>query len=132
MRRREFMTMASGAAAMWPLGARAQQTGMPRVGILIGGPDNPESRSRVEAFAIALRQLVRIDGQNVRIDLIFTGGEQQRTAASARDMVQRKPDVILAGPSNALIPLQRETRTIPIVFVNVSDPLKHGIIDSLS
>jgi len=118
---------------MWPLAVRAQQAGIiPRVGVLIGGPDNPESRSRVEAFVTALNQLGPIDGDNVRIDVVFTGGELQRTAALARDVVQRKPDVILAGPSNALIPLQRETRTIPIVFVNVSDPLRHGIIDSLS
>lgn len=131
MKRRDFIAALGGLAAT-PLAYAQQGDRMPVVSILIGGPENPESRSRVEAFVSAFKQLGHTDNQNVRIDLVFTGGELQRTAALARDMVQRKPDVILAGPSNALIPLQRETRTIPIVFVNVSDPLRHGIIDRLS
>ncbi len=131
MRRREFITLLGGATA-WPLAARAQQSERVRlVGILMGSADNVEMRSRIGAFVNAFQELGWIEGRNVRIDLRW-GGSPERIAAQARGLVQLQPDVIFVGPTNALIPLQKETRTIPIVFVSVSDPLGQGFVQSVA
>jgi putative tryptophan/tyrosine transport system substrate-binding protein len=130
--RREFITLLGGAAAAWPLAARAQQSERVRlVGVLMGSADNVEMRSRIEAFVHAFQELGWIEGRNVRIDLRW-GDSPERTAAQARELVQLQPDVIFVGPTNALIPLQKETRTIPIVFVSVSDPLGQGFVQSVA
>ena len=121
LRRRDFVTLLGGAAVGWPLAARAQQSERVRlVGILMGSADNAEIRSRIDAFVHTFQELGWIEGRNVRIDLRW--GARQ-TAAQARELGLLQPDVIFVGPTNALIPLQKETRTIPIVFVSVSDPL---------
>jgi putative ABC transport system substrate-binding protein len=99
------------------------------VGILVGSVDNPEMRLRVTAFLQEFQKLGWTDGQNVRIELRWGGS---KPAAQARELVQLKPDVIVAGPTNAFLPVQKETRTIPIVFVSVSDPLGQGFVQSLS
>jgi ABC-type uncharacterized transport system substrate-binding protein len=131
MRRRDFVTLLGGAAAC-PIAARAQQSERVRlVGILMGSADNVEMRSRIEAFVHAFQELGWIEGRNVRIDLRW-GDSPERTAAQARELVQLQPDVIFVGPTNALIPLQKETRTIPIVFVSVSDPLGQGFVQSVA
>jgi putative ABC transport system substrate-binding protein len=128
--------MLGGAAApslLWPLAARAQQAERARlVGVLMGTADNAEARSRVAAFLQSFQELGWVDGRNVGIDLRWGGHSPERLAAQARELVQLKPDVIFAGPTNALIPLQKETRTIPIVFVTVSDPLGQGFVQSLA
>jgi ABC-type uncharacterized transport system substrate-binding protein len=130
--RRQFIKLLGGATAAWPLAASAQQgERMRHVAVLMGSADNTAARSRFTAFLEAFQQLGWVDGGNVRIDLRW-GDNPHRTEAHARELVQLKPDVILAGPTNALIPLQRETRTIPIVFVTVSDPLGQGIVESLA
>ena len=132
MRRREFITLIGGAAASSPLAARAQlPERMRHVAVLTGSADNAAARLLVTTFLEAFQQLGWIEGGNVRIDLRW-GDNPHRIEAHARELVQLKPDVILAGPTNALIPLQRETRTIPIVFVRVSDPLGQGIVESLA
>ena len=124
MKRREFITLLGGAAA-WPIAARAQQPERVRlVGILMGTTDNAEARSRITAFLQALQELGWIEGRTVQIDLRWGGRSSESIAAQARELTQLKPDVIFAGPTNALIPLQKETRTIPIVFATVSDPLE--------
>ena len=89
----------------------------------MGSTDNAEARSRITAFLQALQELGWTEGRTVQIDLRWGGRSSESIAAQARELTQLKPDVIFAGPTNALIPLQKETRTIPIVFVTVSDPL---------
>jgi putative ABC transport system substrate-binding protein len=105
---------------------------MRHVGVLMGSTDHAEMRLRLAAFVGTFRQLGWIEGQNVRIDIRWSGGDTQGNAAQARELVRLKPDVILAGPSNAVVALKTQTRTIPIVFVTVSDPLGQGIVESLS
>jgi putative ABC transport system substrate-binding protein len=130
--RREFITRLGGAAAAWPIAARAQQPERLRlVGVLMGSADNAEIRSRMAVFLQALRELGWIEDRNVRIDLRWAGTPQS-IATRAQELVQLQPDVIFAGPTNALIPLQKATRTIPIVFVTVSDPLGQGFVESLA
>jgi putative tryptophan/tyrosine transport system substrate-binding protein len=133
IRRREFVALLGGAAVTaWPLAARAQQSERVRLGgILMGSADNVEIRSRIDAFVHAFHGLGWIEGRNVRIDLRW-GGSPERIAAQARELVQLQPDVVFVGPTNALIPLQKETRTIPIVFVSVSDPLGQGFVQSVA
>ena len=132
MRRREFISLLGGAAAAWPLTAWAQQSERVRlVGALMGSADNAEMRSRITAFLHAFQELGWIEGRNVHIDLRW-GDSPERIAAQARELVQLQPDVIFVGPTNALIPLQKETRTIPIVFVSVSDPLGQGFVQSVA
>jgi putative ABC transport system substrate-binding protein len=131
MKRREFVL--GGAAALAPLTVRAQQSGrMRHVGVLLGGSDNPEFRPRVTLFIETLAQLGWIEGRNIQVDVRWNDSDPSRIQAQAKDLVQRKPDVLLAAPTRALIPLQKETRSIPIVFVSVSDPLGQGIVDSLA
>jgi putative ABC transport system substrate-binding protein len=128
--RREFISMLGGAAAAWPVAARGQQGDrIPLVGILIGSVDNPTARARVMVFLEELKRLGWTEGHNVRIELRWGGS---KPAAQARELVQLKPDVILAGPTNAFLPVQKETRTIPIVFITVSDPLGQGFVQSVS
>ena len=126
MKRREFIACLAGAAA-WPVGAHGQQPERMRlVGVLMGSTENAEARSRITAFLQALQELGWTEGRTVQIDLRWGGRSPESIAEQARELTQLKPDVIFAGPTNALIPLQKETRTIPIVFVTVSDPLEHG------
>src|SRR6478672_803272 len=133
MRRREFITLLGGAAAAWPVAARAQQPErMPLVGVLMGTTDNAEARSRITAFLQALQELGWTEGRTVQIDLRWGGRSPESIAEQARELTQLKPDVIFTGPTNALIPLQKETRTIPIVFATVSDPLGQGFVQSLA
>jgi putative ABC transport system substrate-binding protein len=131
MKRRDFIL--GSAIALSPLAVRAQQSGpMRRVGVLIGGPDNAEFRPRVTLFMETMAQLGWIDGKNIRFDVRWNDSDPSRIVAQARELIRSKPDVLLAAPTRALIPLQKETRTIPIVFVSVSDPLGQGIVDSLA
>jgi len=132
MRRREFITLVSGAAA-WPVLARAQQTERIRyVGILLGSTDNPEVRRLLDAFMESFKALGWTEGRNVWFDIRWTGGSPQNNAVQAQEMVRQRPDVIFAAPSNVVIALQKETHTIPIVFANVSDPVEQGVVDNLA
>ena len=129
MRRRDFLGAFGGAAA-WPLSGLAQERDSTKlIAVLIGGLDNPTVRLRVTAFVQELQRLGWTDGANARVQLRFGGPDP---TAQARELVQLKPDVIVAGPTNAFLPVQRETRTIPIVFVGVSDPLGQGFVQSMS
>src|SRR6516165_7716316 len=124
IRRRDFITLLGGAAA-WPLAARAQQGGrMRRIGVLMSFDENdPEVKLRFSAFAQALAGLGWTDGRNVRMDLRVGGGDANRIRAFAQELVGLQPDIILASTTPATVALQRETRTIPIVFAGVSDPV---------
>jgi len=131
MKRREFVTLLGGAAA-WPLAARAQQSErMRRIGVLIGSEDNVDARALFAEFQQALEQLGWTYGRNIQIDIRW-GSDPERIIAYAKELVRLSPDVIFAGPTNVVGPLQRETRSIPIVFVRVSDPIGQGIVESLA
>jgi putative ABC transport system substrate-binding protein len=132
MRRRDFIAGAAGLAAAWPLAARAQQVDrMRRVGVLIGSDDNTEARALFAEFQQALEQLGWIYGRNIQIDIRW-GSDPERIIAYTKELVRLNPDVIFAGPTNVVVPLQRETRSIPIVFIRVADPIGQGIVESLA
>jgi putative ABC transport system substrate-binding protein len=130
--RREFITLLGGAAA-WPLAARAQQGNrVRRVGALHAGDENDSiSKARFSAFTQALADLGWTEGRNVRTDLRSAGGDTNRLRALAQDLVGLQPDIILANSIPATVALQQETPTIPIVFVNLSDPVASNIVTRL-
>ena len=133
MRRREFIMLVSGATA-WPIAARAQQTSrVRRVGVLIPySPDDKDSQIQYGAFISALQQLGWTNGQTLEVDALWTGGDTGRIAQLAKELVARQPAVILARATPVTAVLRKETRTIPIVFVVVSDPVGDGLVDSMA
>jgi len=133
MQRREFITLLGGAAAVWPLTARAQQPDqMRRIGVLIGFADNdPEGQARAKAFQQKLQDLGLTDGHNVRIEYRWII-DPDRIPALAAELVHLTPDVILAYGNPVLAALRRETRSIPIVFVQVTNPVGGGFVASLA
>jgi len=132
MRRREFIA-GLGSAAAWRVVARAQQADrMRRIGVLMPGDENdPEQRARLAAVTQALADLGWTDGRNVRMDLRWAGGDNNRARALAHELVGLQPDIITTNGTPATAALQRETRTIPIVFANVSDPVAQRIVARL-
>ncbi|SRR5258708_33381103 len=134
MNRREFITLLGGAAAAWPLVARAQQPDrVRRIGALLPWPaDDAEGQSRLTTFAQALQQLGWTVGQNVRIDYRWGDGKADTMRRNAAELVALAPDVILASSSGAVAPLLQATRTVPIVFTAVADPVGAGYVDSLA
>src|SRR4249919_1441630 len=135
MRRREFITLLGAAAAVWPLAARAQQpAGMGRIGVFFAGLDrgDPEVTARVAAFQQALAGLGWIGGGNVRIDYRWGGGDADLRRKYAAELVALGPDVILAVGSPSITPLLQASGTVPIVFVNVVDPVGSGYVASLA
>ena len=128
--RRDFITLLGGAAATWPLAARAQQGDRVRhIGVLLAFDENdPAPRS---AFVQALAGLGWIAGRNVRMDLRSAGADANRIRALAQELVGLQPDIILAGGSPAIVALQRETPTIPIVFVAGDDAVASGFVPRL-
>jgi ABC-type uncharacterized transport system substrate-binding protein len=133
--RREFITLLGGAAAAaWPLAARAQQGGpMRRIGVLMStAADDPEGQARIAVFQQGLQQFSWTIGRNVRIDSRWPAGDFERFHRYAAELVALSPDVILATGSAAAEPLLRATRTIPVVFVVVPDPVGAGFVNSLA
>ena len=132
MRRREFVMLVAGAAA-WPHVVRAQQPErIRRIGVLYGGPNDTNFRSKIAMFQQTLQQLGWVDGRNIEFNIRWGGNDAERIMTEAREVVRARPDVILVGPSSALAPLKKETDSIPIVFVQVSDPLGQGVVESLA
>jgi putative tryptophan/tyrosine transport system substrate-binding protein len=132
MRRREFIAGLSAVA--WPLAARAQQGGrVRRIGFLIGGADenDPGMTLTLSAFTQALADLGWTDGRNVRMDGRWGGGDNNRMRALAQELVGLQPDIIFASGTSAAVALQRETRTIPIVFTVGGDPVASGLVSRL-
>jgi putative ABC transport system substrate-binding protein len=127
LRRREFIA-ALGSAAAWPLAAQAQQGDrVRRIGVLMPYDENdPLAKARVSAFTQALAAFGWIDGRNVRMDLRWGGDDNNRIRALAQELVRLQPDIILANGTPATAAVQRETRTIPIVFAYVADPVASG------
>ena len=131
MRRRDFMLLAS-AAAISPHAARAQQSNqMRRIGVLHGSADNPQTQARIRALLEGLRQLGWIEGQNLKIDYRFSLGSAASIHKSAVELLALAPDVVVAGGSAPTEALLRETRSVPIVFAIVPDPLGAGFVKSL-
>jgi ABC-type uncharacterized transport system substrate-binding protein len=131
--RRDFITLLGGAAA-WPVAAHAQQPErMRRIGVLVPYDENdPEAGRRLSALTQALADLGWTDGRNLRMYLRWHGGDTNRIPALAQELVGLQPDIILTGGTPQTIAVQRETRTIPIVFVNVGDPVATGLVAKLN
>jgi putative tryptophan/tyrosine transport system substrate-binding protein len=133
MGRREFMALLGGAAAAWPLAARAQPDRVRRLGVLTStGERDPETQLRVGAFREGLQKLGWAESRNLQIDYRWGAGSIERTRTYAAELVARKPDVIFGAPAAAALALHRETRTIPVVFAQVPDPVALGMVESLS
>jgi putative ABC transport system substrate-binding protein len=132
IRRREFIA-GLGVAAAWPLAAHAQRGDrVRRIAVLmVFDETDPEGKLRYSAFTQALADLGWTDGRDVRMDLRWGGGDTNRIRSLAHELVGLQPDIILAGSTPATAALQRETRTIPIVFANVGDPVASGIVPRL-
>ena len=135
MRRREFIGGILGSSATWPLAARAQQgEQMRRIGVLTSGAaaDDPDGQVRSAAFVQGLQQLGWTDGRNIRIDYRWGAGDADNMRKYAAELVALAPDVILASGTASVAPLLQATRTVPIVFVQVTDPVGAGFVDSLA
>jgi putative tryptophan/tyrosine transport system substrate-binding protein len=134
MQRREFITLLGGAVAAWPLIARAQQPDrMRRIGVLTpGAADEPENKARIAAFLLGLRELGWTDGSNVQIVYRWSGGNAAAHRRNAAELVALAPDLIFASGGAAAGPLLQATRTVPIVFAIVPDPVGSGFVKGLS
>jgi putative ABC transport system substrate-binding protein len=133
MRRREFITLFGGALVASPRAAFAQSERVRRIGVLMGlAEDDPETKARVAKFRQELEKLGWSEGRNIRIDVRFTASNPERFRMLAKEMVASQLEVIVAHSTPVVAALRRETRTIPIVFVNVSDPIGEGFIANLA
>jgi putative ABC transport system substrate-binding protein len=134
MKRREFITLLGGAAVAWPLAARAQQPDrLRRIGVLIGYAENDlETQARLAAFRQGLERLGWTEDRNVRIDYRFAPAGPDQAQRFAKELVALRPDVLVGNSTPASAALLRETHTIPIVFVGVSDPVGSGLIASIA
>jgi putative ABC transport system substrate-binding protein len=134
MRRRDFITLMGGAAATWPLAARAQQSEqMRRIAVLMNAAaDDSEGQAGVAAFRQVLQQLGWSDGRNVRIDIRWSENDVDRDRRYAAELAALTPDVVLASGTLSVAAFQHFTRTLPMVFVRVSDPVGAGFVDSLA
>jgi len=134
MRRRQFIMLIGGAAVVWPLAARAQQgERMRRIGVLMTlSEDDAEGQERMAVFLEGLQQSGWTDGRNVRIDYRWAAGDADRVRRYAGELVALAPDVILTAGGAAVAALQQATRTVPIVFGSVIDPVGAGFVESLA
>jgi putative tryptophan/tyrosine transport system substrate-binding protein len=131
VKRREFITLLGGAAATWPLAARAQQPAIPVIGFLHAASLETEVRGLAE-FRKGLSEIGYVEGQNVMIVYRSAEGQADRLPALAADMVQRRVAVVVTVANNAAVAAKATTTTIPIVFTVGGDPIKMGLVDSLN
>ena len=131
MKRREFIA-GIGALTAWPLAVRAQQAERQRrIGVLLGlAANDPEGQARLGAFLQALQQLGWFDGRNVQILRRFTDGDADRARAYAAELVALAPDVVLTSGASTVGLMLQATRTVPVVFAGVADPVGAGFVDS--
>jgi putative tryptophan/tyrosine transport system substrate-binding protein len=133
MKRRQFITLVGGAAAAWPLSARAQQGRMRRVGVLVGWEENnPTAKHLLSTLTQRLQELGWTEGSNIRLDVRWAAGNVDRMQVFAKELIGLGPDLMLASTTPVTAELHRETQTVPIVFVMVSDPVGAGFVASLS
>jgi putative ABC transport system substrate-binding protein len=134
MKRREFMTLLGGAAVAWPLAARAQQTEkLRRIGVLSNiSESDPEAQSMAAALHAGLRELGWVDGRNLHVDHRWGAGNPERIVTFAKELVALKPEMIVGHTTPSVIALRKQTDLIPIVFVQVSDPVGTGFISNLA
>jgi putative ABC transport system substrate-binding protein len=133
VKRREFITLLGGAAATWPLAARAQGERMRRIGVLMATAENDaESQHRLAALREGLQKLGRTEGRNLRGEYCWGANDLNRMRTCAEELAALKPEVIFAAPTSALVAMQRATSTIPIVFAQVADPVTAGLVASNS
>ena len=132
LRRREFITLLGGAAAAWPLAARAQQPGkLPTIGFL--GANTPSAQSQwTAAFVQRLRELGWIEGRTVAIEYRWAEGRSERFAEIAAEFVRLKVDVIVTSGTRAVLAAKQATSVIPIVFAAAADPVGSGLVASLA
>jgi putative ABC transport system substrate-binding protein len=134
MRRREFITLIGGATAMWPLAAQAQQSEQKRrIGVLMSfSESDPSARSMFEGYRKALTQLGWIEGKNLQMEVRWAAGNPDKIKAFTRELIELRPDAILVQGTVSTGSMVRETRNIPIVFVNVADPVGSGYVPNLA
>ena len=134
MRRRRFIALLGGAAAAWPLAARAQQAERARrIGVLLSlDESDPDGKAQLSGFTQGLAELGWIDGRNLRMEVRWGSGDIDRIRTFAKELVALQPDVIVAHGTPVTAAFQRETRTIPIVFVTVTDPVGDGFVAGLA
>src|SRR5499427_7969402 len=133
MRRREFITLLGGAAAVWPLAARAQQAErMRKVGLLMGRESGPDARAHVKALRQRLGELGWSEDRNIRIDVVWGAGDADHVRADAAELIRESPDLIVTEGPVPTIEAGKATPAIPIVFVQVPDPVDLGIVASLA
>jgi putative tryptophan/tyrosine transport system substrate-binding protein len=132
--RRQFISALGGAAAVWPFAARAQQPKpMPQIGVLMGyEKDDPAVQANIAGLREGLAQFGWTEGHNIQIQYRYGAGDADRFRAYAQELVGLKPDVLLADTTASAIALLRETQTIPVVFVSVTDPVELDLVDSLA
>jgi putative tryptophan/tyrosine transport system substrate-binding protein len=133
VRRREFISLLGGAAAAWPLAARAQQgERVRRIAVLLGTTDDPEGQARVTALKQGLQELGWTEGRNIQIETRFSGADIGRIRADAAQLVALAPDVIVAQSTPVIRALRPATSSIPIVFAAINDPVDQGFVSSLA
>jgi putative ABC transport system substrate-binding protein len=134
MQRRSFLTLLGGAAAAWPLAARAQQSGPMRwVSVLMNLPDgDPGARAEIDALTSGLRELGWVAGRNIQFEYRWPGGDVALARAFAREVVTLKPDLVLTRSTPTTAAVLAESRTIPIIFFFVADPISSGFVASLA
>jgi ABC-type uncharacterized transport system substrate-binding protein len=133
MKRREFIILLGGTAAAWPMVARTQQADRRRIGVLVSGTENdPEMLARLGGFQQGLARFGWSEGRNVRVDYRFAAGDADRAHELGSELISLKPDVLVALATQPTKALQKQTRTIPIVFSGVIDPVGAGLITSLA
>jgi ABC-type uncharacterized transport system substrate-binding protein len=133
MRRREFIALLAGAAAAWPLAARAQQAERGRrIGLLMGTTDDREGQARVTALKQGLQELGWTDGRNIQIETRFGGADADRIRAHAAELVALAPDVLVGHTTAVIRALRQATSSIPIVMAAINDPVDQGFVSSLA
>jgi len=133
MRRREFIALFGGTIVAWPLVARSQQERVRRIGVLMNlAEDDPEASARISTFVQRLSQLGWTEGRNFQIDYRWAAGESELFGKFAGELVALAPDAVLAVGNQSVAALRQATRTLPVVFANVVDPVGSGFVSSLA
>jgi len=133
MKRRQFLSVLGGAVAAWPIAVRAQQPDrVRRIAVVMGVADNADGQARFAALKNGLKTLGWLDGVNVRFDVHYTAGVIDMARVAASEVIALAPDIIVANTNTVTMALKQQTRAIPIVFVQVQDPINSGIVESVA